>query len=84
MKGYNGEVRCGDCENFQNGCCEPAGEYLRQNRWPAFTVRPSPTADASRCPDFEPSGDYQVMLEEALSYREETGRVTRFIGSGPG
>ncbi len=84
MKDYNGEVRCGDCRNLQNSCCEPAGEFLRQNGWPPFTIRPKPTADASRCPDFEPSNDYLAMMEEALSYREEVDRVALLKGHGPG
>ena len=49
----NGNVTCSQCENLRNGCCDPASEALRNLGYPGTTVRPAPSADASKCLDFE-------------------------------
>ena len=52
MLRYNGEVRCEDCRNLEDGCCPLAEAFLARAGYPVVAVRPGRLADASACPDF--------------------------------
>jgi len=73
---HNGDVRCIDCEHYDEEGCEPAAEALLQEGWPRLTVLPEDDAEATRCPDFSPAMDYRLAQDEEESAREHDLRLT--------
>lgn len=70
-----GDARCGDCEHFSDDGCEEAAEALVLEGWPRAEVCPEDSADASRCPGFEPCGNARREEDEERPAYEAKARV---------
>lgn len=72
----NGDVRCGDCEHYDEEGCEQAAEALVLDGWPRLSACPDESADASRCPEFSASTACGLALDEESSAARAHARVS--------
>ncbi|MBU1229802.1 MAG: hypothetical protein KKA55_07760 [Proteobacteria bacterium] len=74
------DVRCGDCEHYDEEGCEQAAEALVLDGWPRLSACPDESADASRCPEFLASAASGLALDEEASAARAHARVSTIKG----